>query len=124
MAFRGTVADDISNWLTDDCIVQKSDSAYPGMVHTGFAETMYGIWPLINAKLPAAAPGRRVWVTGHSLGGAMATLAALRLKTAGYSVIASTPMAPPEWETPTFTGLLGPSLSIRQQLRRRSTRAV
>lgn len=88
VAFRGTVADDISNWLTDDCIVQKSDAAYPGMVHTGFAETMYSVWPLINAKLPALAPGQRVWVTGHSLGGAMATLAALRLKTAGFNAIA------------------------------------
>lgn len=86
VAFRGTVFDDLSNWLTDDCIVQKSDSAYPGMVHTGFAQTMYSIWPLINAKLPAPA-GQRVWVTGHSLGGAMATLAALRIKTAGFNAI-------------------------------------
>ncbi|HSU67742.1 MAG TPA: lipase family protein, partial [Tepidisphaeraceae bacterium] len=48
-------------------------------------QTMNDLWPLISAKLPHTSSAR-VWVTGHSLGGAMATLAALRLATEGLDV--------------------------------------
>ena len=102
VAFRGTVFDDLSNWLTDDCVVQKRDSAYPGMVHTGFAQTMYSIWPLINAKLPTPVAGRRVWVTGHSLGAAMATLAALRIEAAGFNAISLYTYGSPRVGNPDF----------------------
>jgi triacylglycerol lipase len=84
VAFRGT--DNIENWLTDGRIIQIQDSAYPGLVHRGFAAAMQVIWPDLKARLPAPSVGRPVWVTGHSLGAALATLASIRLVNEGYTV--------------------------------------
>jgi triacylglycerol lipase len=81
LAFRGT--DSIDNWLTDGQYAQVDDPSYPGKVHRGFAAAMAALWPALAPLLPAAG---RVWVAGHSLGGALATLAAVRLLSAGYAV--------------------------------------
>lgn len=81
LAFRGT--DNIANWLTDASLVQVEDSAYPGKVHRGFAAALEQMWPGIRERLVA---GRGVWVTGHSLGGALASLAAVRLLAEGFTV--------------------------------------
>ena len=53
----------------------------PRRVHAGFLRDIDGIWPAIRLRLEQLhrkRPGRRVWFTGHSLGGALATLAAER----------------------------------------------
>jgi triacylglycerol lipase len=81
LAFRGT--DSIQTWLADARVVQVQDPAYPGKVHSGFAAAVELMWPGLRERLPA---GRPVWVTGHSLGGAMATLASVRLAGEGYPV--------------------------------------
>jgi triacylglycerol lipase len=46
-------------------------------VHSGFLEALNEIWPALEAELQRL-PGRKVWFCGHSLGGALATLAADR----------------------------------------------
>jgi len=49
--------------------------------HRGFLASFDSVWAELAARLEtlhARSPGRRFWFTGHSLGGAMATLAADR----------------------------------------------
>lgn len=72
VAFRGTA--DAGNWLTDlDC------GLIPVLnfrVHRGFYEAMQAVELDLDASLHAG-ESRRLWVTGHSLGGALAKLWAL-----------------------------------------------
>jgi hypothetical protein len=59
---------------------------YPGRVHLGFAEAVQRVWPDVRRLLGPPSHSAPVWITGHSLGGAMATLASVRLASEGYAV--------------------------------------
>ena len=77
LAFRGT--DEIADWL--DNINAFATPQLFGEFHRGFWQAVEDIWqPLWGAYLEAsAAKPRPLFLTGHSLGGAMATIAAARL---------------------------------------------
>jgi pimeloyl-ACP methyl ester carboxylesterase len=77
LSFRGTA--DLRNWLTDlDC---KKAPLYwsAGKVHRGFNLALESVAEELDAAIDPD-DQRRLWVTGHSLGGALAMLFALRLK--------------------------------------------
>jgi triacylglycerol lipase len=77
IVFRGTEANkwndikaDLRAWLVP--------SAH-GKIHKGFDIELEKLWYRIEHKIESLAIGKKLYITGHSLGGAMATLCASRL---------------------------------------------
>jgi triacylglycerol lipase len=84
LAFRGTQS--VGNCLTDVETMLASRAPYPGHVHAGFADAIEHVWPEVRRLLGSRCRAMPLWITGHSLGGAMATLASLRLARERYAV--------------------------------------
>jgi hypothetical protein len=92
LAFRGTVPDDFMNWLTD-ANTSLHNFAF-GKVHTGFFQNVQPLWSGVVEALEEALvkrggdtpqePMENLYITGHSLGAAMAVIAAARLYTNDY----------------------------------------
>jgi pimeloyl-ACP methyl ester carboxylesterase len=76
IAFRGT--DEVRDWLTNlNFLWRKSPW---GIVRRGFWDAARSFQPEVeDAVAEARAAGKRVWVTGHSMGGAIAVLTVARL---------------------------------------------
>jgi pimeloyl-ACP methyl ester carboxylesterase len=85
LAFRGTSS--FKNFITDGNFRRVAADRGQGTVHDGFKSALDSVWDQIQSALgPPQAQAREIWVTGHSLGAALAQLAALRLHEAGYRV--------------------------------------
>jgi triacylglycerol lipase len=79
LAFRGT--DNLRQWLRDARIAPTTHAW--GRVHVGFHTGLAEVELDMPAFDAVAAKAKHVWITGHSLGGALAVLAAARLKMKG-----------------------------------------
>jgi triacylglycerol lipase len=77
LSFRGTEVKQKSDVLAD-LTSGKNIEACGGKVHVGFKGELNKLWPAIQTTL-ADNPGN-LYVTGHSLGAAMATIAASRIQ--------------------------------------------
>lgn len=73
LVFRGT--NELKDWLANVCIVPAK---WPkgGFVHTGFKNALEKIWGAVNEHLSSI--NSPIFYTGHSLGSALATLAAAK----------------------------------------------
>lgn len=88
VSFRGTQPGSVGD-IVSDALVHLVEWTH-GTVHLGFREALERVWPSIASKLTSLASSRSVWFSGHSLGAALATLAADRFtSTAGVCTIGS-----------------------------------
>ena len=91
VAFRGTLPNSMSNWLTDAEFVLEAETGSSSVrVHRGFKAALDCLWEqddqcglerYLNDQL-AKYPNLKLWFTGHSLGAGLAALAVHRLQRA------------------------------------------
>jgi triacylglycerol lipase len=85
LTFRGTECNCIRDWMTDADL--KLVRAEKGQVHRGFSLGLEIIWSDLLMLIQNFRTNHQpLFITGHSLGGALATLAAAKLHAFGYPV--------------------------------------
>ncbi|MCP4363949.1 MAG: lipase family protein [Planctomycetes bacterium] len=81
LGFRGSQS--IAHWIRNFRLVPWR---HPwGIVHRGFSDGVDDVAPDLELFLAAARQAKHVWLTGHSLGGALAVMAAAWLRRRGIS---------------------------------------
>jgi len=84
LAFRGTKG--FKDMKTDLLIRRKRVPWVAGGVHRGFSAALDAVWTQVESSLEDGLGGRKLFITGHSLGAALAQLAAIRLHGSGKTI--------------------------------------
>jgi len=88
LAFRGTEADNNNDKVADAEIDRTPEAG--ALVHSGFKRYLDAVWAQVKQCVlgyRANHPNQNICITGHSLGGALATLAFTRLNDPASSLI-------------------------------------
>jgi pimeloyl-ACP methyl ester carboxylesterase len=80
IVFRGTDMHEWSDWGVNKSI--RSARTEHGEIHSGFDQAYEKLAPQVEKLLSQLKP-KYLWVTGHSLGGALATVCAYRIESQG-----------------------------------------
>jgi len=88
LAFRGTDPVTLPNWLTDAIVKLVECGEYDGRVHHGFSTVLRRSWGKVEEILEEAGD-KPLFLTGHSMGGALAVLTACRLAKMGRPAVAT-----------------------------------
>jgi hypothetical protein len=91
VAYRGTEPFDsldrqrmVMDWLTDLDAPLVAAPNVPGSVHQGFSHDCDQLWSWVLAQVQALPKTKPLYVVGHSKGGALANIAAVKFVAAGF----------------------------------------
>ncbi len=86
VVFRGTEPTNIRDWLSDVNAPAAPGPAQHGMVHLGFSQALDSVYPDVRDAIEEYRTDEQtLWITGHSLGGALAVLLFLLLVALGQA---------------------------------------
>jgi len=100
VAFRGTQIESPNDVLADARFRKVPDVF--GKVHEGFKGAADSLWPDVKVRVGEVAAGKRLWITGHSLGAAMAVIVAARFVADGRDIEGVYPLGQPRVGDATF----------------------
>jgi pimeloyl-ACP methyl ester carboxylesterase len=103
LAYRGSDPVTLPNWVTDVVVRLVERGEYAGRVHLGFSSVLRRTWNTVENLLEAA-QDKPLFVTGHSMGGALAVLTACRLEKMGRAPVATYTFGAPRIGDRTFCG--------------------
>ncbi len=101
LAFRGTNPATLPNWLTNVVVRLVECGDFEGRVHHGFNSALRRTWAKFEPMLEEA-QDKPLFLTGHSLGGALSILTACRLAKLGRPPVAVYTFGAPRVGDPNF----------------------